>query len=114
MPMLNALESHRFMDLNQLILDVRQFAQDRDWERYHTPKNLCMAMSVEMAELVEHFQWDTPEESQQLDAAKRVAVEQEMADVMLYMIRLADVLNVDLETAIRAKMVLNAVKYPPL
>ncbi|MCX7205927.1 MAG: nucleotide pyrophosphohydrolase [Proteobacteria bacterium] len=102
------------MDLNQLILDVRQFAQDRDWERYHTPKNLCMAMSVEMAELVEHFQWDTPEESQQLDAAKRIAVEQEMADVMLYMIRLADVLNVDLETAIRAKMVLNAVKYPPL
>ncbi|MFC7419664.1 nucleotide pyrophosphohydrolase [Iodobacter arcticus] len=102
------------MDLNQLILDVRQFAKDRDWERYHTPKNLCMAMSVEMAELVEHFQWDTPEESQQLDAAKRVAVEQEMADVMLYMIRLADVLNVDLETAIRAKMVLNAVKYPPL
>ncbi len=102
------------MDLNQLILDVRQFAKDRDWERYHTPKNLCMAMSVEMAELVEHFQWATPEESQQLDSAKRVAVEQEMADVMLYMIRLADVLNVDLETAIRAKMVLNAVKYPPL
>jgi dCTP diphosphatase len=102
------------MDLNQLILDVRQFAQDRDWERYHTPKNLCMAMSVEMAELVEHFQWATPEESQQLDAAKREAVEQEMADVLLYMIRLADVLNVDLETAIRAKMVLNAVKYPPL
>jgi dCTP diphosphatase len=102
------------MDLNQLILDVRQFAQDRDWERYHTPKNLCMAMSVEMAELVEHFQWATAEESQQLDAAKRAAVEQEMADVMLYMIRLADVLNVDLETAIRAKMVLNAVKYPPL
>jgi dCTP diphosphatase len=102
------------MDLNQLTLDVRQFAQDRDWERYHTPKNLCMAMSVEMAELVEHFQWATPEESQQLDSAKREAVEQEMADVMLYMIRLADVLNVDLETAIRAKMVLNAVKYPSL
>ncbi|MEJ2793442.1 nucleotide pyrophosphohydrolase [Iodobacter sp. LRB] len=102
------------MDLNQLMLDVRQFAQARDWERYHTPKNLCMAMSVEMAELVEHFQWATPEESQQLDAAKREAVEQEMADVLLYMIRLADVLNVDLERAIRAKMVLNAVKYPPL
>ncbi|NHQ84981.1 nucleotide pyrophosphohydrolase [Iodobacter sp. HSC-16F04] len=102
------------MDLNQLMLDVRQFAQARDWERYHTPKNLCMAMSVEMAELVEHFQWATPEESQQLDSAKREAVEQEMADVLLYMIRLADVLNVDLERAIRAKMVLNAVKYPPL
>ncbi|AMC35522.1 nucleotide pyrophosphohydrolase [Janthinobacterium sp. B9-8] len=102
------------MDLNQLMLDVRQFAQDRDWERYHTPKNLCMAMSVEMAELVEHFQWDTPEESQQLDAVKREAVEQEMADVLLYMIRLADVINVDLERAIRQKMVLNAVKYPPL
>ncbi|AZN35393.1 nucleotide pyrophosphohydrolase [Iodobacter ciconiae] len=102
------------MDLNQLILDVRQFAQDRDWERYHTPKNLCMAMSVEMAELVEHFQWATPEESLQLDVAKREAVEQEMADVMLYMIRLADVLNVDIEQAIRQKMVFNAIKYPPL
>ncbi|MEN9657481.1 nucleotide pyrophosphohydrolase [Iodobacter fluviatilis] len=102
------------MDLNQLMLDVRQFAKDRDWERYHTPKNLCMAMSVEMAELLEHFQWDTAEESQQLSSEKRTAVEQEMADVLLYMIRLSDVLNVDLETAIREKILLNAIKYPPL
>ncbi|WP_293931270.1 nucleotide pyrophosphohydrolase [Iodobacter sp.] len=102
------------MDLNQLMLDVRQFAKDRDWERYHTPKNLCMAMSVEMAELLEHFQWDTAAESQQLSREKRIAVEQEMADVLLYMIRLSDVLNVDLETAIREKMLLNAIKYPPL
>lgn len=59
------------MDLDELRRDVRQFAKDRDWERYHTPKNLCMAMSVEMAELVEHFQWLTPEESLNLSEEKR-------------------------------------------
>ena len=102
------------MDLNELRRDVRQFANDRDWERYHTPKNLCMAMSVEMAELVEHFQWLTPEESLNLSDEKRGEVAYEMADVMLYMIQLSEVMNVDLEKAIREKMVLNAVKYPPL
>ena len=102
------------MDLNELRRDVRQIANDRDWERYHTPKNLCMAMSVEMAELVEHFQWLTPEESLNLSDEKRGEVAYEMADVMLYMIQLSEVMNVDLEKAIREKMVLNAVKYPPL
>lgn len=102
------------MDLDELRRDVRQFAKDRDWERYHTPKNLCMAMSVEMAELVEHFQWLTPEESLNLSDEKKGEVAYEMADVMLYMIQLSEVMNVDLEKAIREKMVLNAVKYPPL
>lgn len=102
------------MDLDELRRDVRQFAKDRDWERYHTPKNLCMAMSVEMAELVEHFQWLTPEESLNLSEEKKGEVAFEMADVMLYMIQLSEVMNVDLEKAIREKMVLNAIKYPPL
>ena len=94
---------------------LRAFAAERDWERYHTPKNLVMAMSVEMAELVEHFQWLTPEESDRLqdDAAKRQAVEEEMADVLLYLLRLADITAVDLDAAMQAKIVKNAKKHPP-
>jgi len=104
------------MDLAALQQQLRDFVQARDWSRYHTPKNLVMAMSVEMAELVEHFQWLTPEESQALasDDARRDLVEQEMADVMLYMPQLADVMQVDIEAAIQRKLVLNAQKHPPL
>ncbi|MBB5189524.1 NTP pyrophosphatase (non-canonical NTP hydrolase) [Silvimonas terrae] len=103
------------MDLPALQQQLRDFVAARDWARYHTPKNLVMAMSVEMAELVEHFQWLTPEESvalAQVDA-KRDLVEQEMADVLLYMLQLADVMNVDIEAAILRKMKLNAIKHPP-
>ena len=93
---------------------LRDFALARDWPRFHTPKNLVMAMSVEMAELLEHFQWLTPEEASALpqDPARLDAVGQEMADVMMYMLRLADVLGVDLGNAIARKMLLNAQKYP--
>ncbi|GGP24948.1 nucleotide pyrophosphohydrolase [Silvimonas amylolytica] len=103
------------MDLPALQQQLRDFVAARDWARYHTPKNLVMAMSVEMAELVEHFQWLTPEESQALahDEIKRDLVEQEMADVMLYMLQLADVMNVDIEDAMLRKMKLNAIKHPP-
>nr|WP_148715130.1 nucleotide pyrophosphohydrolase [Chitinolyticbacter meiyuanensis] len=102
------------VDLQQLTAQIRDFARARDWERYHTPKNLVMAMSVEMAELVEHFQWLTPEEAQAIaaDPARRVPVEEEMADVLIYMLRLADVLSVDVEAAIADKMIKNARKYP--
>lgn len=102
------------MDLAGLIEKLREFARERDWERYHTPKNLAMAMSVEMAELVEHFQWLTPEESQNVaaDPAKLQAVGEEMADILLYLVRMADVLGVDLEQATQRKLVLNALKYP--
>lgn len=95
---------------------LRAFAAERDWERYHTPKNLVMAMSVEMAELIEPFQWLTAEESCQLfdDAAQRQAVEEEMADVLLYLLRLADIAKIDLDRAMSDKMVKNAQKYPPL
>lgn len=91
---------------------LRTFAAERDWEQYHTPKNLSMALIVEAAELVEHFQWLTPQQSQQLDADKLEQVRQECADILIYLTRLADMLGVDLIDAAYDKMVLNAVKYP--
>lgn len=91
---------------------LRAFAAERDWEQYHTPKNLSMALIVEAAELVEHFQWLTPQQSQQLDADKLEQVRQECADILIYLTRLADMLGVDLVDAAYDKMVLNAVKYP--
>lgn len=104
------------MDLVVLIEKLREFARERDWNRYHTPKNLAMAMSVEMAELVEHFQWLTPEESQSVgnDPAKLTAVGEEMADILLYLVRMADVVGIDLEQAALRKIGLNAIKYPPI
>jgi dCTP diphosphatase len=100
------------MNLAELSIKVRQFADERDWRKYHNPKNLVMAMSVEMAELVEHYQWLTPEQAAQLDIDEQSPVAQEMADVMLYMLRLADELGLDMEAAILHKMQLNAQKYP--
>ena len=91
---------------------LRGFVRERDWEQFQTPKNLCMAMMVEAAELAEHFQWLTNEESARLDAATREAVREELADVLLYLVRLADTLDVDLAEAARAKMRRNAEKYP--
>lgn len=96
----------------QLLLAQRRFAEAREWQPFHTPKNLAMALSVEAAELVECFQWLTAEQSATLDARDRLAVEHEMADVMLYLLRLADVLDVDLPQAAQRKMAINARKYP--
>ncbi|WP_246038691.1 nucleotide pyrophosphohydrolase [Chitiniphilus eburneus] len=102
------------VDLPELTAEIRAFAEARDWLPYHSPKNLVMAMSVEMAELLEHFQWLTPEQATAMahDPVRRVPVEEEMADVLIYMLRLADVLGVDVEAAIRDKMAKNALKYP--
>jgi NTP pyrophosphatase (non-canonical NTP hydrolase) len=97
---------------SQLLRAQRRFAEARDWQPFHTPKNLAMALSVEAAELAECFQWLTPEQSARLGRRERRAVEQEMADVLLYLLRLADVLGVDLPQAARRKMALNARKYP--
>lgn len=91
---------------------IDQFVTDRDWAQFHTPKNLAMAMIVEAAELVEQFQWNTPEESQQLTPEKREAVSHELADTFVYLLRLAEVLEVDLIAAANAKIDLNAKKYP--
>ncbi len=99
-------------DLDTLRDALRDFCAERDWHRYHTPKNLVMALSVEAAELVEHFQWATPEESVALSGEKRAAVADEVADVLIYLTELADVLGIDPIAAARAKIVKNAAKYP--
>ena len=91
---------------------LRVFAAERDWERFHAPKNLAAALSVEAAELLEPFQWLSEAESQALPPETLEAVRREMADVLLYLVRLADRLDVDLAQAARDKMVLNAAKYP--
>jgi|SRR6185437_8027602 len=91
---------------------LRRFAAERDWDQFHSPKNLAIALSVEASELLERFQWLTEEESQSLQTADRSRVEEEMADVLLYLIRLADKLDVDVAAAARKKMKMNAEKYP--
>ena len=99
-------------DLTSLRDALRAFCAARDWHRYHTPKNLVMALSVEAAELVEHFQWATPEESLALTPDKRAAVADEIADVLIYLTELADVLGIDPIAAARDKIIKNAAKYP--
>lgn len=91
---------------------INSFVAERDWAQFHTPKNLAMAMIVEAAELVEHFQWDTPQESAQLSDEKRQAVIHELADTFVYLLRIAEVLNIDLIAAANQKIALNAIKYP--
>ena len=98
--------------LQQLVREVNQFVEDRDWEQFHTPKNLSMALSVEAAELVEHFQWLTAEQSDSLPADVRAAVGEELADILIYTIMVAQRLGLDLEVAARDKMVQNRRKYP--
>lgn len=98
--------------LQQLAQDLNQFAQDRDWGQFHSPKNLASALTVEASELLEHFQWLTEAQSHQLDADQRQAVAFEMADVLLYLVQLSSALNIDLMDAARRKMVINARKYP--
>lgn len=92
--------------------ELRQFAADRDWEQFHTPMNLAIALSVEASELLEHFQWLTPDQSQHLSAEKSSAIRLEMADVLLYLIRLADRLGIDLAASACDKIAINAKKYP--
>jgi dCTP diphosphatase len=98
--------------LRHLAEQLREFAAERDWEQFHSPKNLAMALSVEVAEIVEHFQWQTQQQSRELDAAKRREVEQELADALIYLVRLADQLDVDLLEAAERKLALNEAKYP--
>jgi NTP pyrophosphatase (non-canonical NTP hydrolase) len=99
--------------LDALTRQLRQFAEQRNWEQFHSPKNLAAALSVEAAELLEHFQWLTEEQSRNLDAAQKEAVGQEVADVLLYLLQLADKLGLDVAQEAQKKLGLNAVKYPP-
>ena len=91
---------------------MRRFADDRDWEQFHSPKNLAMALSVEVAELVEHFQWLSQQQSLELPPEQKKEVREELADVLIYLVRLADRLDIDLITAARDKLAINAAKYP--
>lgn len=98
--------------LDDLRERLRRFAADRDWEQYHTPKNLAMSVAIEAAEIMEHFQWRNAAECANLDANSRHEVALEIADVLLYLVRLADVLDIDVAAAAREKIELNARKYP--
>ena len=100
------------LDLDQLREQLREFALERDWERFHSPKNLAMALAVESAELLEHFQWLTEAESAKLSAERQPAVAAELCDVLFYLVRLADRLDIDLAAASAAKLAENAAKYP--
>ncbi len=101
-----------FASLGQLQDAVREFAAERDWEQFHSPKNLAMALNVEAGELLEHFQWLSEQASSSLPAAQRAEVAAEMADVLIYLVRLADKLDVDLLHAAKMKIALNARRYP--
>ncbi|MDX2504833.1 MAG: nucleotide pyrophosphohydrolase [Gammaproteobacteria bacterium] len=99
-------------DLNTLKQRLRNFAQARDWDQFHSPKNLSMALSAEVAEIVEHFQWLTEEQSKNLPKDKLDEVETELADTLIYLIRLADKLDIDLLAAAQSKIEVNEQKYP--
>ncbi len=99
-------------DLQRLRERLRAFVRERDWDTFQSPKNLSMALIVEAAELVEHFQWLSQQESRELPPDKRRAVAFEMADILIYLVRLADVLDIDLLAAADEKLRHNAEKYP--
>jgi NTP pyrophosphatase (non-canonical NTP hydrolase) len=98
--------------LDNLNKRLKTFAQNRDWEQFHNPKNLAMAMIAECAELVEHFQWLTPEQSMNLSEEKHEEVALEMADILIYLIRCAERLDIDLIQAADRKIVINEARFP--
>lgn len=91
---------------------VREFAQERDWDQFHSPKNLAMALSVEVSELMEHFQWIKSEDSENLTPEKKLQVANEMVDIIIYWLRLADKLNINFEESFERKFKENIEKYP--
>lgn len=98
--------------LTDLTTALQTFAKDRDWDQFHSPKNLSMALAGEVGELIEHFQWKTEPDSYNLDPEERAKVEEEIADVLLYLLRLSDKLDIDLLAVAEAKLQKNAEKYP--
>jgi dCTP diphosphatase len=99
-------------ELEELRQSLRQFSAERDWEQFHSPKNLAMALSAEAGELLEVFQWLTEAQSRALEDKARAAVEEEIADVLLYLVRLGDQLGIDPVAAARRKLLENARRYP--
>jgi dCTP diphosphatase len=100
------------MGYSELARKLREFAAERDWEQFHSPKNLAMALNVEAAELLEHFQWLTQEQSSSLSPEDLAAVAQEIADIQIYLVRLSDQLGVDIGSSVEKKLAINAQKYP--
>lgn len=100
------------LDLAALAEKLRHFADERDWNQYHSPKNLAMAITVEASELLEIFQWLSEAQSRQPDLRQMEAIRHEVADVLLYLVRLSDILQIDLNQTITDKMALNARRYP--
>jgi dCTP diphosphatase len=98
--------------VNDLGNAIKAFIKERDWEQFHSPKNLAMALSVEVSEVVEHFQWLTQEQSSNLPAGKLAEVREEIGDVMIYLTELADKLDIDPVEAAKAKLRINEEKYP--
>lgn len=98
--------------MDKLIEMIRDFDAARDWNQFHSPKNLAMALSVEVAELVEIFQWMSEEESTQLSKDKRTRLMEEIGDVMIYLVNLSDKFGINPITAAKKKLKLNEVKYP--
>jgi NTP pyrophosphatase (non-canonical NTP hydrolase) len=104
----------RLIDARRLVEAIRAFADARDWAQFHSPKNLAMALTGEVGELVEIFQWLTEDESRRAcdDPGRAEQLRHELADVLIYLVRLSDVLGVDLDAAVREKLAVNARKYP--
>ena len=103
------------MDIKTIQKQLSDFADERDWNQFHNPKNLAMALSVEASELVEIFQWLTPDQAESImESSKNEHVKEEMADIMIYLIRMADKLNVDLEKAVADKVLKNSKKHPKI
>jgi NTP pyrophosphatase (non-canonical NTP hydrolase) len=98
--------------LDDIQAAIRQFRDERDWMQFHNPKNLASSIVIEAAELLEHFQWKTPQESEAVTREQKAAVAEEIADVAIYLIELADNLGIDLIKAANAKLKKNAEKYP--
>ena len=98
--------------LENLKVRLRDFAKERDWDQFHSPKNLSMALIAEAGELIEHFQWLTQEQSSNLSQDKLKPVEQELGDILIYLVRIADQLDIDLINAAHTKVDINKKKYP--
>jgi len=100
------------MDIEALQIKLKKFASDRDWEQFHTPKNLVMALTGEAGELSEIFQWLTDEQASTLDSKSLASTSEELADILIYLIRIADVLGINLSDAVDKKLTINSEKYP--
>ncbi len=102
------------MDLQSVQAELAKFAEERDWDQFHTPKNLSMALAGEAGELIELYQWqeNVPAADARGDAELMAATEKELADIFIYVLRIADKLDIDLERAVREKMTLNEERYP--